>query len=246
MVDLYFDRAEVTDYEQLLYSLPDTEFKNLTRSTIPLLDAWRDPKSAVEMLTPTVALDPSHTQAHFEFTVPSLGRARASATDVMVTSDGTAIGIEAKSTEPMYETVGEWLAGGAANRRRVLDHWCELIGCSPSTEIDRCVYQMVHRLASVCSLRASSTHLLYVQYSTDDRHAPDYERELDRLVSTFDLGGRVSVSLITVALRPTHALLVAQQTVAHAHPSERPELIRRALLSNPLYIHAERSITAVA
>jgi hypothetical protein len=79
---LYLDRIHVDDWDSLIALMPDKEFRNLTRSTVPLLAYWMQQE-----------LDPG-SEYHFEYTVPSLGRARASHTDLVILSNETATAID--------------------------------------------------------------------------------------------------------------------------------------------------------
>ena len=141
---LHLDRDSVDGWPGLVEAMPDREFQNVTRSTIPLLAFWMERE-----------LD-SKSAFHFEYTVSSVGRARPSHTDLMIISPDVVVGIEGKSTEPRYPTVEKWLDDGRPSKRTVLKHWSTLIstctGVTPSpVALDLCVYQMVHRLASVCT-----------------------------------------------------------------------------------------------
>ena len=80
----YLDRSPVSDYLSLLDALPDDEFRNLTRSTVPLLDDWRQPSHRLASLEENTNTDLTSASLHFEYSVPSIGRARASYTDLMI------------------------------------------------------------------------------------------------------------------------------------------------------------------
>jgi hypothetical protein len=91
----------------------------------------------------------------------------------MVRSKLRCVAIEAKWTEPSYDTVSEWIERGQReqdqsqqsqhsqqsqqqdNREEVMAGWLELLAPHAARDLDRndfanCVYQMVHRAASAC------------------------------------------------------------------------------------------------
>lgn len=95
-IRLFADRDPVLDWRQLLAANKDGEFKNLTRSSVVAFAYWRwNASSALESLGFR-----GDVSLHFEYTVPSLGRAPSSHTDLMALSESRAVGVEAKSTEP--------------------------------------------------------------------------------------------------------------------------------------------------
>jgi hypothetical protein len=137
------------------------ELDKLTRSTVPLLAWWKE--HARNLAVPGT----QDFVAELEHEVSAScarcrSRGRSSATDMLVRAGATAIAFEAKYTEPRYEDVDTWLAhdGSSNNRKRVLGHWCHLIERYTGVSIDKTtlgalVYQMVHRIASACSVAVS-------------------------------------------------------------------------------------------
>ncbi|MFZ0229237.1 MAG: hypothetical protein WAL41_20345, partial [Mycobacterium sp.] len=188
------------DFESLLQVYPDREFENLTRSTIPLLSYWADPVIRLAHLCKALGVnDNGQGSFCFEYPVKSLGRNKASFTDAMYISTQVAIAIEAKSTEPQYDTVEKWLKRGndVSHRREVARHWLEIIEKRTGSRIDDCVsdpliYQMVHRLASLCSID-SSCHVLVYQIFEFEGHTADYVHALTELSRALDQGHRIKM-----------------------------------------------------
>jgi hypothetical protein len=168
---------EYVTFKETLQALPDTEFKNLTRSTIPLLNYWKNrsgPKinDLVRCLKFKRLKD---YKLYFEYAVPSLTpRDYPSCTDMMLVSDQLTIAFEAKWTEPKYETVNEWLLkGNRPHREKVLKHWLGLIQPFARNELKPedfgdVVYQSIHRTASACAVPADKHAVLYQKFSLDD------------------------------------------------------------------------------
>ena len=105
------------------------EFESDTRSTVPILSMLiHSPDLFNEIVGRLDGL--GNYDLFMEYTVrPPKGRGKASHADVMLRSGNHALAVEAKSTEPMYETVAKWLKGGKdrTNRETVLDGWLSLL-----------------------------------------------------------------------------------------------------------------------
>ena len=106
-----FKSRRITGIEALLDTYGAKEFDSPTRSTIPLLEYWRNPAPRLQELSEALGFSlPSRVQLNFEYTVsPPRGRGKASHTDLMIVSPEIAIAIEAKWTESRYEKVRDWL-----------------------------------------------------------------------------------------------------------------------------------------
>lgn len=160
----------------------DSEFRALTRSTVPQLVYWRDHRTALAVLSAGIGLDLDEAAVTFEAKTPVHG-GKASCTDVLIESGEVAIAIEAKWTEGRYQTVAAW-HDGSENRNQVLRQWIDLIrrrsSCTAEVDLSTAVYQMVHRTASACARPAAQARVVY-QVFDDERHAVDYEGDLARL-----------------------------------------------------------------
>jgi hypothetical protein len=89
----------------------------------------------------------------------------------MVLSSGFAVAIEAKFTEPAYETVKDWLGTPPqSNRIAVLGGWIELIERETgirlnALELASHPYQLIHRTASACFPPAAQRWVIYQLFS---------------------------------------------------------------------------------
>jgi hypothetical protein len=157
--NFHFDRTSVQDFSALLHLYSCDEFESPHRSTVPLLALVKDKRNMLhEILSACQASAP--VDFHFEFTVgQTKGRGKPSHTDLMVISEPVCIAIEAKWTEPPYESVASWLSKGGENRKNVLGGWLDLLssGSTPLSpdEVADCEYQMLHRAASACATASS-------------------------------------------------------------------------------------------
>lgn len=247
-MNTYFNGKPVS-LDEVLDRYPAHEFESPTRSTVPLLTLLKGSiatKSLLEMLDLTYeSLD-----AHLEFKVPPVkGEGKASHSDLMLIQNGSYVAIEAKRTEPPYDTVKQWLGRGLnrTNRRTVLDGWLSLL--QPYSErllgaadFNDAIYQMVHRAASACHVGPPARPALaYIQFSPlPPATAPDIKFKLEQLQSALSrfrhlLGTTHGFPffLVEVTATPTEAF---NRISGLARGSRKTaSLVRTALRAAPLF-----------
>ncbi|MEW5736352.1 MAG: hypothetical protein AB1921_16015 [Thermodesulfobacteriota bacterium] len=126
---------------------------------------------------------PGECSLYLEYQVPPPeGDGVASHTDLMVLSDQDSLAVEAKWTEPRYETVKAWRDKGkdSENRRKVLKGWLGLLQRQAGRELhmedfSNAIYQMVHRAASACAAGARP-RLAYLVFKLPPDHPDHPER----------------------------------------------------------------------
>ena len=242
----------------MLWQLPDIEFKSPTRSTIPLLDYWREPYSVVKELMDLFKLPFSENwEVHFEYPVPSaFPTAKPSFTDVMCIAEKAAvIGVEGKWTEKAhgsngYAYVGKWC--NSVRREKVLDHWISLIepfseGDINRGEVDGVVYQMLHRTASVChtakSVGAPKALVLYQKFFlSGEQHTDEYERELRSLVKSINPASSLEIALMLCEIEPIDLKVRDAIISKNSSINIRDKLLMGKLFNfgKPEIIHIER------
>lgn len=189
-VKLGFGNPEVQGYSVILDYYSGTQISSDRTSSVPLAQYWKAyPRRLLEIEHQT-GLSLLHPQIHFEYATESLGNANASMSDVMILADGVRIAIEAKFTEFAkngFQTIGGWLStGNKENRRRVLDHWVNMIipySESDLTNIEDIPYQFLHRLACACDKHPEHAILLY-QLFVDDKTRSTFNEMLSVLTAT--------------------------------------------------------------
>jgi hypothetical protein len=187
----------VRSFEDLIRSLSADALASPRRSTIPLLEYWRPSCNRLDSFWHRIDCPPPEvSELHFEYEVPvRAGCGKASYTDLMIVCDEVAVGIEAKFTEPPYESVAVWLKRESTNngqstelednqvennRRKVLIGWLRAIEqvtsrCIEPEAVGGLPYQLIHRTASVCCVERPRRYLLYQVFS-DER--PEYYFDL--------------------------------------------------------------------
>jgi hypothetical protein len=153
-----YDKRAMSNMDEAIQMYGKKEFASPYRSTVASVSWLKHETAMLDSLLKELEMS-EVCDLHLEYTVePQQGEGVASHTDLMVISGESSLAIEAKWTEPRYETVGEWLKKGAnpLNRREVLIGWLGLLRKHAMHELrvedfSGAVYQMVHRAASACA-----------------------------------------------------------------------------------------------
>lgn len=253
---MFFDKDEVADFSSLLSKFEAGAFASPFRSTVPLVSLFKDDWPIVAAILGACGL-PSEATVHFEYKVKSAkGEGRSSQTDAMVLADDTAIAVEAKWTEPLYETVAARLArlpkhsetydkarmnAHVTGQREFVDGWLELMRPYATKPLDLdnfgdTVYQTIHRAASACAL-SRSPKLVYLHFvpspAKDAASTAMYRDELSRLHVLLGSPKAFAFYVAEVPLVYT-ALFQSLERLTKGKP-ETDHLVRSALLSGRLF-----------
>jgi hypothetical protein len=230
--NLYFDRKQVGSFRELLALYPRRAFASPYRSTIPLLALVKDAWPVFIEIADTCGSN-NDIRVHFEFKVKAPGvKGNPSHTDAMVLSPVSALALEAKWTEPRYESVTERLrspVAGYARRnkhkeplaieeyrqaqRGVINAWLSLLAGHSNSAVNvdvagAIVYQMIHRAASACSTTLPAS-LVYLHFSTPHgghaAPASHYRNDLQRLHRLIGSPMALRFYLVDLPLQPTAA-----------------------------------------
>jgi hypothetical protein len=176
----------------------EREFESARRSTVPMLALLAHAPGDFKKIVCQLGF-PSEFDLFLEYTVrPPKGRGKASHSDVMLKSGAHALAIEAKWTEPMYQTVAKWLKAGKdqANRMAVLEGWLSLLQQRTAKPLQAgdfhpAIYQMVHRAASAATAEMPGLAYFLFKPSPDDR-AADPDDVHKKLTDLWDRLGKPS------------------------------------------------------
>jgi hypothetical protein len=209
---IFFSGQPVSTFTSLHSCYSADEFESPARSTVPSIAYWSAPDDRITELAAAFQVPaPKDCVMEFEYkTPPPKGQGKDSHTDLMISWHDVAVGIEAKYTEPHYEMVAEWIGQGkdASNRHAVLQGWLGLITqrtgehVLPSA-IPSLTYQMIHRLASVCSRPEPHRFVLYQVFNPDVAKKDYYRTELDKLRAAIGRSDNVRIFLSWVTFTPS-------------------------------------------
>lgn len=189
----------------------EDEFESPARSTIPSIAYWSTPVSRITELSTALHMPaPIECTMDFEHKVPPpKGRGKESHTDLMISWNEVCVGVEAKYTEPHYDTVAHWIAKGKdkENRRAVLEGWLDLTmrrtgQMVHKSAISNLTYQMVHRFASVCARPELNAIMFYQVFNPDNEKKEYYRTELHKLINAIDHTRTVRILLSWVSFMP--------------------------------------------
>lgn len=251
---LYFDRQLATDFEDLISRYGTNEFASPLRSTIPLLSLVRDGWPTLKEIIQRCAL-PADSALNLEFTVQSpCGKGLPSHTDLMVRSKSGQLAVEAKWTEPRYETVRDWIRKPPVpdkqqpsavpdpdNRRKRLAGWLELLqphAVRPLRvdDFSDTVYQMVHRAASACA-QTKSPQLAYLLFTPlpngNQVDSEQYRTDLARLHQLLGAPSKFRFRVIELQLAPTNVFRVIARLRKGSR--ETAQAVRSALVKGGLF-----------
>jgi len=196
--------------------------------------------SALAALGEAVRLDlTAAVELVIEYAVqPPKGEGKASFTDLMVRCADASLAIEAKYTEPRYETVGSWLGPNPTqNRQDVLSGWLSLISsvAGKAVEVESVrdlPYQLIHRTASACSTDVADRALVHLIFGEGaGAHYVEDIAALDRILGE-PSGLAMHVFRVPVQPEPAFTSLAKRWD---AGERELGDDVRQALLAGPLF-----------
>lgn len=249
---LLFDSVPVAAIDHVLPFYKASEFESPTRSTVPLLSWLKHEPQMVNSVLSALGM-PQGCDLHLEYKVkPQKGRGLPSHTDLMVVSDMNALAIEAKWTEPRYETVSQRLVNKGANAQDVLTGWLNALQPHArhplhTAAFSDVVYQMLHRAASAC-LSGSNTKMAYLVFepSPDARTASSRQIEADLKYLRGLLGNPKSFPFFLIRVSLSQAL--GFQEIASL-PKKQPATARQVIAAlsggRPLFGFSNLSVTRI-
>jgi hypothetical protein len=264
---LFFDTEPVSSFDSLGTKFGPGAFASPFRSTVPLLSLVRDDWTLFEKILGECGVA-GELALHFEFKVRSGHEAtRPSQTDVMVLSSARALAIEAKWTEPRYESVARRLkrlpsrskrtvtfdeVEYLATQRRFADGWIDFLRPYAESPLmldsfGDAVYQTLHRAASACGASRPPS-LAYLHFSpalgslaAGAAGTEDYIADLRHVHNLLGHPAGFPFFVVDVRLQPTAAFSrigELQKRMPGTDPAVRAALIAGKLFEfDQLHVH---------
>lgn len=263
---LFFDKEETRDFPTLLAKFGMGALASPYRSTVPLLALIKDAAPLFQRVASACGCA-GELSVHLEYQVAVPGvEGNPSQTDAMVVSPACTLALEAKWTEPRYETVATRLKNRiakllrddpanadkhTATQRAVIAGWLGLLGRHAGgslhvEQVGELVYQMIHRAASACHMPGPSA-LAYLHFEPSPakgaaRHA-QYKADLADLHRVLGNPQAFPFFLVSVPLRLTRAFEEIQSLPKGARPTDLQ--VRKALATGKLFEFGEPNIERV-
>jgi hypothetical protein len=240
VTNLWWNGIVTADFESLVRAIPAEVLASPRRSVVPLVDFFRRPEWALAVVGRRAGLDlAGAAELAFEHAVSTpKGRGKASFTDLLVRCPESSVAIEAKYTEPRYESVRSWLASPPKpNRIEVFAGWLSLINPVAATPLEMesvldLPYKLVHRTASACSTAAGHRALVYLIFGDDPgRYYAEDVAALDRALGE-PTGLAIHVLSVPLASEPAFAALTDRWDAGERKLAAD---VREALLAGPLF-----------
>lgn len=207
-----YKETDCPTFDFLIDQFPDKEFKSPYRSTIPLLVLFcnrTNELNAFNDYNKYVA-----PEFIFEHETPvKKGKGKPSCSDLVIETEEKAVVIEAKRTELRYIKVKDWL-DNTQNKNDVLDGWIESINNQSDCDIkpkdiQEIPYQMIHRIASACSLKKKDITVVYMGFDLDKKKEEYYKSNL--LVMSLLLKHRLNIFIADYKIHPSETQINLQE-----------------------------------
>jgi hypothetical protein len=263
---LFFDRAKVDGFAPLLAKFPAGAFASPYRSTVPLMALVKDDWATFNAIVTACGLE-SDISVHFEYKVTATGiHGNPSQTDAMVLSPTSALAIEAKWTEPRYETVSKRLKSRVAtllkddpcnakqhysSQLAIIRGWLAMLDnhSSPSLAFERAgdaIYQMIHRAASACAAgrvpRLAYLHFESLPYRGGATTA-QYRTDLKKLHELMGSPASFHFYLVELPLQPTAGFRAIENLSKGTPDTDRQ--VRDAIRSTRLFDFGDSKIERI-
>ena len=253
-----FDTDPMADFGKLCERMAGKPLQSPYRSTVPLLSLVEHSRPSWRALLTRLEAPPDST-IYFEYRVPSpKANGNPSQTDALIMSESKVWGIEAKWTEPRYETVARRIRtpeGDGADPRKTVEGWLRYLQPYASRELHvddftDAVYQTVHRAASACAVATEKQlqpELVYLHFhpsplgstATTDQ----YVRDLRHLRSLLGPGSRIGITVVEMSFEPTAAFREIQGLDKRLRASA--DKVSAALCHGPLFVFQALELTEI-
>ena len=170
----------------------------------------------------------------------------------MAVSDMNALAIEAKWTEPRYETVRQWLVNKGTNAQDVLSGWLNALQPHArhpllTAAFSDAVYQMIHRAASAC-VAGSNPKMAYLVFepSPDLRTASSRQIEADLRHLRGLLGNPKSFPFFLIEISLSQALGFQKiASLPKKQPTTAQQVIGALSGGGPLFCYSKFSVIRI-
>lgn len=252
MTKYCFDTEPVAGIEELCQRMTGKALQSPYRSTVPLLSLVEHNQPEWHSLLALWGSLPDCT-VHFEYCVasPKPG-GNPSQTDALLMSASTAWAVEAKWTEPRYETVEKRISkpeSDGADPRTTVDGWLKYLQpfATRDLRVDDVldvVYQVLHRAASACAVATANQcqpHLVYLHFHPSplpsSATTSQYVSDLRNLHALLGNPAEVRFTVVEMPLMPTAAFEDIKDLDKRA--TESATQVKTALCSGPLFTFGE-------
>jgi hypothetical protein len=258
MTKYCFHTEPMARIEKLCEQMTGKALQSPYRSTVPLLSLVEHSQPDWQSLLAQWRA-PSDSTVHFEYRVTSpKPRGNPSQTDALLMLDSMVWAVEAKWTEPRYETVAKRMSkpeSDGADPRTTVTGWLKYL--QPFAGKDLCVddfsevvYQVLHRAASACAVATAEKlqpHLVYLHFHPSplpsSATTSQYISGLRNLYTLIDSPGGIRFTVVELPLKPTAAFEVIKDLDKKSR--ETAVQVKAALCNGPLFTFGNPILTQI-
>ena len=215
-----FDTELVLDFAALCKRFAGKPLQSPYRSTVPLLSLIEHSSQRWKALLKSLGASTDLT-IHLEYCVASAkSGGHPSQTDALFISDSTVWAVEAKWTEPRYDTVAKRVSkpeSDGGDPLITLNGWLNHLNrfaAQPlqASDVSDVVYQVLHRAASACAVataRSCLPYLIYLHFHPSPLKSSattsQYITDLGRLHSLLGSPRNLKFAVVEMPIQPTTA-----------------------------------------
>lgn len=253
-----FDTEAVTDFAALCKRFTGKTLRSPYRSTVPLLSLVEHSTPQWKALTKSWRA-PTDATVHFEYCVASPKEGgNPSQTDALIISESGIWAVEAKWTEPRYETVAKRIRkreSDGGNSKLTVAGWLKHLNrfavSSLQVEDVKCiVYQVLHRAASACAIASAhdcTPHLIYLHFhpspSKSSAKTKQYISDLRHLHLLLGRPENLKFTVVEMPLLPTDAFEMIKDLDKHSRDTS--VRVSAALCQGPLFTFGTPTTTRI-
>ena len=253
-----FDKDPMAGIEKLCEQMTGKALQSPYRSTVPLMSLVEHSQPDWQSLLALWGA-PSDSTVHFEYRVPSpKPRGNPSQTDALLMSDSMVWAVEAKWTEPRYETVAKRMSkpeSDGADPRTTVAGWLKHLQSFAGKDLrvddfSEVVYQVLHRAASACAVATEKKlqpHLVYLHFHPSplptSATTSQYVTDLRKLYTLLDNPGGIKFTVVELPLKPTAAFEAIKDLDKKS--KETAVQVKASLCNGPLFTFGTPILTEI-
>lgn len=238
-MNYYFGDPLRKDIYQIIELSDSKHFSRLTCSLLPTVEYWKNHnKITKELIT-------ENFDICFEYPVSSIKNATSSYTDVMLISKNICVAIESKWTENK---------GVACNKHKAIrkddvqKHWINIINEYLGTTLElkdfgEIEYQLLHRVASACSLNKERCVIVY-QIFYENQLKNTFEKEIIKFLKITN-SKKIDFYTCSVKIDFTESYQELKEEVTNKSREEKVQLIKDKISKNILFRFGDENLKQI-
>lgn len=238
-MNYYFGDPLRKDIYQIIKLSDSKHFSKVTCSLLPTVEYWKNRNLINETLINETF------DVCFEYPVSSIKNATASYTDVMLISKNICLAVESKWNENKGITCNKH---NAKRKDEVQKHWIKIINDYLGTTLElkdfgEIEYQLLHRVASACSLNKERCVIVY-QIFYNKQLKNTFEKEILKFLKIIN-SKNIDFYTCSVKVEFTKSYQELKEEIADKSREERVQLIKDKISKNTLFLFSDENLKPI-